>query len=50
VPIDDLEDCFASAGLFEARTEVGQLAYDADADGNGALNFDEFTQVMDKLA
>ncbi len=49
IPIDELEAVFGAAGLLEARTEVGQLAYDADEDGNGALDFDEFTKVMDIL-
>ena len=47
--IDELEDLFGAARLYEARTEVGQLAYDEDEDGNGALSFDEFVNVMDKL-
>jgi hypothetical protein len=49
IPVDELEDLFSSAGLLEARTEVGKLSYDADADGNGALSFEEFVAVLDKL-
>jgi len=29
--------------------QVGQLAYDADVDGNGALDFHEFSLVIDQL-
>lgn len=50
VPINDLEDLFGAAELFEARTEVGALSYDADKDGNGSLDFSEFCEVLDKLA
>jgi hypothetical protein len=49
VPINDLEDAFGLASLFEARTEVGRLSYEADEDGNGVLDFAEFTVVMDRL-
>ena len=49
VPINDLEDAFGLAGLPVARTEVGRLSYEADADGNGVLDFDEFTVVLDAL-
>lgn len=49
VCIEDLEDLCGSAGLFEARNETGVLAYDADTDGNGALSFDEFVQVLDNI-
>ena len=49
IPVDELEELFTSAGLYESRTVVGQLAYDADADGNGALDYDEFATVLDKL-
>jgi hypothetical protein len=50
VPINDLEDAFGLASLFEARTEVGRLSYEADEDGNGVLDFGEFTVVMDALS
>lgn len=50
VPINDLEDAFGLAGLLVARTEVGRLSYEADEDGNGALDFAEFTVVLDKLS
>ena len=49
IPVDELEELFTAAGLYESRTVVGQLAYDADADGNGALDYDEFANVLDKL-
>ena len=49
VPIEELEDLCGAAGLFEARNEVGVLAYDADLDGNGALNFEEFEEVLSKI-
>jgi hypothetical protein len=49
VPIDVLEDLFGAAGLLEARTEAGQLAFDADIDGNGALDAAEFANVMAQL-
>jgi voltage-gated potassium channel len=49
IPINDVEDLFGAAELYEARTEVGTLSYDADRDGNGSLDFDEFVVVMDKL-
>ena len=49
VPINDLEDAFGRASLLVARTEVGRLSYEADEDGNGVLDFSEFTVVMDRL-
>ena len=50
VPINAIEDAFGAAGLVVARTEVGRLAYEADVDGDGALDFDEFTCVLNKLS
>jgi len=50
VPVNDLEEAFGLAGLPVARTEVGRLSYQEDLDGNGVLDFDEFTSVMDRLA
>jgi hypothetical protein len=49
-PINDVEEAFGAAGLLVARTEVGRLAYEADADGGGALDFGEFTRVLDALS
>ncbi len=49
IPVDEFEDLFGAAGLLVARTEVGSLTYDVDEDGNGALDFNEFVQVMDKM-